>query len=251
MLVILSGHLKCVTKVIWGGQNYLYSSSEDQSVKVWDKAGKMIKDLKGHAHWVNALCLHTDYALRTGCFDENYKGEEWTSEQMQKKALERYEKLRGKGNERLVSASDDNTLMLWDPVKSNKCVQRLTGHQQPINHVQFSPDGRFIISASFDKSLRLWDGFTGAFMGIFRGHVSPVYQICWSPDSRLFVSGSKVRSAASRDSAKPGAPHSGGLSPSPPAVPGGACSHFACPRLCGALHLTDCTVLITIHRTAR
>lgn len=30
----------------------------------------MFKDLKGHAHWVNTLCVHTDYALRTGCYDE-------------------------------------------------------------------------------------------------------------------------------------------------------------------------------------
>lgn len=38
---------------------------------------------------------------------------------------------------------------------------RMTGHQQLINHVQFSPDTRIIASASFDKSIRLWDGRTG------------------------------------------------------------------------------------------
>ena len=37
----------------------------------------------------------------------------------------------------------------------------MVGHQQPINHVQFSPDGRYIISASFDKSIKLWDGYNG------------------------------------------------------------------------------------------
>lgn len=36
-----------------------------------------------------------------------------------------------------------------------------TGHQQLVNHVSFSPDGRFICSGCFDKSVRLWDGVTG------------------------------------------------------------------------------------------
>ncbi len=57
--------------------------------------------------------------------------------------------------------------------------------------VQFSPDGRWIVSASFDKSVKLWDGLKGVFVATFRGHVGPVYQVAWSADSRLLVSGSK------------------------------------------------------------
>jgi WD domain, G-beta repeat len=45
------------------------------------------------------------------------------------------------------------------------------GHQQLVNDVKFSPDARYIASASFDKSLRLWDGRTGKFLAVFRGHV--------------------------------------------------------------------------------
>jgi FOG: WD40 repeat len=37
----------------------------------------------------------------------------------------------------------------------------MTGHQQLINCVEFSPDGRIIASASFDKSIKLWDGRIG------------------------------------------------------------------------------------------
>lgn len=57
--------------------------------------------------------------------------------------------------------------------------------------VTFSPDGRWVISASFDKSIKLWDGVKGGFVATFRGHVGPVFQVAWSSDSRLFVSGSK------------------------------------------------------------
>ncbi len=36
------------------------------------------------------------------------------------------------------------------------------------SQVQFSPDGRYILSASFDKSVKLWDGFKGTFISTFR-----------------------------------------------------------------------------------
>ena len=70
--------------------------------------------------------------------------------------------VQGSDSERLVSGSDDFTMFLWHPESDKKPVARLTGHQQLINEVQFSPDTRLIASASFDKSVKLWDGKTGA-----------------------------------------------------------------------------------------
>ena len=137
----------------------------------WDaKDGKIVRQLKGHAHWVNTLALSSEFALRTGAFDETGK-REGTFEKAKERALERYKKLTRNKPERLISGSDDFTMFLWEPSQSKTALKRLTGHVQLINHVMFSPDGKYFASASFDKAVKLWNGETGDFVCTFRGHV--------------------------------------------------------------------------------
>ena len=118
----------------------------------------------------------------------------------QKWALERYQTLLQNSSELLISGSDDHTLFLWSlfsssPVNTNTKkptpLTRLNGHQRQISHVQFSPDGRWAASTSFDGSVRIWEGRTGKFVGTLRGHVGAVYRVTWSADSRMVVSASK------------------------------------------------------------
>jgi len=193
-LFTLSTHTMSVTCVLWGGDDCIYTSSQDRTVVVWNAVdGRPLRTLGGqnvgHAHWVNTMSLNTDYAIRTGPFD--HSGElPPTREEAIAKARKRYEAARGR-EERLVTGSDDFTLCLWHPTTSKVPIMRMTGHQQLVNCVAFSPNGALIASASFDKSVRLWDGFTGRFVGTLRGHMGPVYQVRWSGDSRLLVSGSR------------------------------------------------------------
>jgi ribosome assembly protein 4 len=189
-LAILNGHQAAVTRVIWGGLGLAYTASQDRMVKVWSCVDyRPVRDLKGHAHWVNQLACSTDFALRTGSYDPLTPQAELLADQ-RLAAQAKYDKTLGQ-TERLVSCSDDFTLFLWTPATSTQPVARMTGHQQQVTTVAFSPDGHFIISASFDKSLRLWDGFNGNYIATLRSHVGEVYQVCWSPDGRMLVSGSK------------------------------------------------------------
>jgi ribosome assembly protein 4 len=185
----LTMHSSCVTRVVWSGEGFIYSSSEDRTIKMWDGKGKYQKDLNGHSHWVNCLSLNFAYALRTGYWDHTLT-ELTDRDQMQASALKKYNELKRKAEELMVSGSDDCSLIIWKPSLTDKPIKKLLGHQKPVNHVQFSPNGKLIVSASFDKSLRLWNT-EGEQMAVFRGHVEAVYMVCWSLDSRMFVSGSK------------------------------------------------------------
>jgi len=192
---VLSGHMNAIKALKWGHSGLLYSASADRTVKVWaveNDRGKLVRTLDGHGHWVNCLSINTEAALRLGAY--NHRGQRPSTDEERleeaKKKINEVLKL-SLGQELLVSGSDDFTLFLWKPTCDKKPIIRMSGHQQPINHLMFSPDGSLIASASFDKSIRLWNGTTGKFICAFRGHVQAVYQCCWSADSRLLCSASK------------------------------------------------------------
>lgn len=193
-------HSDTITCIRWSGEGCLYSGSRDKTIRIWNPMqGTLTKTISGHhAHWINTMALSTDYALRTGSFDpaslhcdKNSDSSILSFHERQQIAQKLYQKCKNQV-ERLVTGSDDFTLFFWSSPNIQSCTPiRMAGHQALVNQVLFSPDGRYIASASFDKSIRLWDGYTGKYLATFRGHVGPIYQIAWSSDARMLISGSK------------------------------------------------------------
>ena len=87
--------------------------------------GELKNDLVGHAHWVNSISLNSDYVVRTGAFEAGRRDIFESEEDMEKQALKRYGEFSKGQQERLVSGSDDFTLILWVDFK---IVKRMTGH---------------------------------------------------------------------------------------------------------------------------
>ena len=59
-----------------------------------------------------------------------------------------------------------------------------------ITSLEFSPDGRLLLSASKDKDARLWSVGTGDLVHLLRWHFGPVASATFSPDGRwVFTAG--------------------------------------------------------------
>jgi WD40 repeat protein/tetratricopeptide (TPR) repeat protein len=161
-LGVFEGHTGPVTSVCFSPDNArLASSSEDQTVKVWDlQRGQEALSLKGHTSPVSSVHFSPD-------------------------------------GSRLASASRDGTVKVWDAQTGQEQLT-LKGHRGEVTAVCFSPDGKRLASASsyqegnvLKGEVKVWDAHTGQEFLSPKGHAGPVRSVCFSPDgSRLASAGS-------------------------------------------------------------
>ncbi len=64
-------------------------------------------------------------------------------------------------------------------------------HTAHIKRIAWSPDGGYLSSPSDDKTIRLWDTYTGESVRILPGHTETVYSVAWSPDGKRLASASQ------------------------------------------------------------
>ena len=62
-------------------------------------------------------------------------------------------------------------------------------HDGPVNNVVFSPDGKYVATASDDNTSRLWDASTGKEITVLK-HDGPVNDVVFSPDGKYMATAS-------------------------------------------------------------
>lgn len=65
----------------------------------------------------------------------------------------------------------------------------------PTPGVAYSPDGKYILTSSGDKIVRLWDSVTGEDVRQFMGHSDQVESVAFSPDGEFILTGSVDKTA--------------------------------------------------------
>lgn len=64
------------------------------------------------------------------------------------------------------------------------------GHNDHVDAVVFSPDGKTVATASGDRTIILWDVVTGIPLRTLKGHSSSVRHVAFSTDCKQLISAS-------------------------------------------------------------
>lgn len=70
---------------------------------------------------------------------------------------------------------------VFDEIITQQRVFRLLGHTDAIFSVSIAQDKKFIISGSYDETIRLWSIFTKQTLVVYKAHFAPVLSVKYSP----------------------------------------------------------------------
>ncbi|XP_065830452.1 U5 small nuclear ribonucleoprotein 40 kDa protein-like [Oscarella lobularis] len=149
---VLKGHAGAIMELHFStdGSN-IFSCATDKTVAVWDtETGNRIKKLRGHTSYVNSCCPSR------------------------------------RGDQLVVSGSDDSTVKLWD-VRKKEPVQSFQSSYQ-VTSVCFNDTAEQIMSGGLDNDIKVWDLRKNDILYTLSGHADTVTGLKLSPDGSYLLS---------------------------------------------------------------
>ncbi len=195
---------------------FLLVNSVDKVARQWKVAGDAPYRNFQHPQLVDCVQFDpvTGKTLATGCHDGNVR----TFDVEKNAALKTiaahtqptpqsvYSIVWSNDGKQILSASQDKTLKLWDAtagtiVKEFKAYDEKAfpkGHQSSVYCAAFSSDGKYIVSGSLDKTIKLWNVADGSVAREFpnpdikgepgQSHPSAVHNIKITADNKYIIS---------------------------------------------------------------
>jgi len=175
-LMSIEGHSESVSALgISADSQYIVSAStqfDDQPyehlVKVWDlKTGAELRSFYSHLEWVHALAISPDSTcIVLAGIDLVFSNPPDPRPE-----------------------SSEHLLIVMD-IDSGDRVRVLRGHSDSINAVTLTPDGHHIISASSDRTIKIWNLKDETAPLTLTGHADEVNSVVVSRDGKRLFSGS-------------------------------------------------------------
>lgn len=171
---VLNTHTSGVARVCFSGDGTrLASASNDRSVKLWDAAtGKELTTLNGHGAIVQALAFAPDgNTIASGSEDQTVRL--WDTHTHESKCvLQTGSKVHcvsfapgGRvllsGHTEMTDGGPQGVLKLWD-VASGAPINTIHVHKLQVGNALFSPDGKRLVTTSWDRAATLWNVNTGS-----------------------------------------------------------------------------------------
>lgn len=93
-------------------------------------------------------------------------------------------------NDRILTISSGGRSSIWAPATSsaNRDTLLNRAHEDVVVQAIFSGDGSRIVTASFDRTAKVWDRVTQELISVFKGHTNEVIKADLSPDGQRVAS---------------------------------------------------------------